>query len=93
MSEAQERCSSAEFVYWTALWNEAPWGTIRQDALFGLLGSNLGNLWIAKGQRLKPQDFIPAWKKAEPKKQSIKAARAQFIAWAQSVNGVFKRDG
>lgn len=64
MRELALRMTAAEMQEWWMLYQIAPWGEERADLRMGISTSALVNMWISKGQRIKPTDFIPDFYKA-----------------------------
>jgi hypothetical protein len=59
--ELLQRMDSRELVDWIAYWQLEPWGEERADLRAGIVASAATNVWVKKGKRTKPQDFVPRY--------------------------------
>lgn len=56
--------SAQELHRWWAWYQLEPWGELRGDLRMGILASSLVNMWVSKGHKTTPGDFLPEWHKA-----------------------------
>jgi hypothetical protein len=78
LTELRWRMSAAELQRWWAFYQLEPWGEARGDMRMGILASALVNVWISKGQKTTPSDFIPDWHKAPFTPRPRQTARQMF---------------
>jgi hypothetical protein len=86
--------SAKELQTWWAWYQLEPWGEVRGDLRMGILASSLVNMWISKGSKTKPVDFMPDWHKATltPRpRQSAQDMLAVFRRGTQAAGGRIKK--
>ncbi len=84
-----QQISSAEFVYWVALYELEPWGYDADMWRAGLVAAATANTAGKKrnGQPFRPSDFIPQKTKAPAAGQSLDDQRRVLQAMVGSFNG------
>jgi len=94
VAEWQAAIGSREFTEWVAFYELEPFGPLREDARFGVLGAGLASLQVdPKGPRPEPGQFIPKFASQDdsPARQEADGADAilaKMLAFTQASGGV-----